>query len=117
MLRRKAIFLHLDATPTAEILDLVRDFGGMGYLPVPVVTDRDHDAVGEIVALKTGAAVTRPLVLTGGYDPQRIWDFARSQSVDLERSVFVAQHTTLDAVFMTSGVRRILRPRHVRIAA
>lgn len=122
MLRRKAIFLFLSAEQLsgavgAEVLDLVRDFGGMEYVPVPVIASATDEHVGEIVRLRTGAPVSRPLLLDGGFAPQRVWEFARALDLDLERSVLVAPHTWLDAVFLTAGLRRILRPRRAQQAA
>lgn len=118
MLRRKAVFLQMDAhQPTLTILDLVRDFVGMGYVPVPVVAAEAEVGVEDVVRVRTGAPVTRPLVLDGRFEPQRIWEFARSQDLDLSRSVLVAATPALDGMFTTAGLGRILRPADARLAA
>ena len=118
MPRRKALFIELRSeTPDAAELDLVRDYGGLGYLVVPVIgTDGDPDAEHRI-RTATGARVTRPLQLDGTFAPQRIWEFARAQQLDLDRSVLVSLSDRNDGIFMTAGVRRILRPARTRLAA
>ena len=118
MLRRKALFIEITkGGPTADTLDLVRDYAGMGYIVVPVCGPGIDADLAEVVRLETGAALTRALLLRDGFAPQRVWEFARSQQLDLDRSTVIAESNRHDGVFLTAGVRRIIRPSRAQFAA
>lgn len=110
MNKRKALFIEIDpAGPTGEDLHMVRDYGGLGYVIVPVLPSAEAVELREAVRARTGARVTRALELNGTHRPEPVWAIARALEIDLDRSVFASRSATHEGAFLTAGIRRVLR--------
>ncbi len=117
-MKRKTLFIEVEGDAAEfftrpEVLSVIRDYASLGFMVTPI--DGGPDAE-RLIREATGATPTRPLPLTGVFDPKRVWDLARQYSIDLARCVFAATKGARDGVLLTAGVNRLIRLRRRAVA-